>query len=58
MLGRYQSNLGLDHWRAGKKVMQYLQGIKNYKLTYRLSDHLKVVGYSDSEFIGCLDFRK
>ena len=24
MLGRYQSNPGLDHWRAIKKVMRYL----------------------------------
>ncbi len=24
MLGRYQSDLGLDHWRAAKKVMRYL----------------------------------
>ncbi|RVW98226.1 Retrovirus-related Pol polyprotein from transposon TNT 1-94 [Vitis vinifera] len=31
MLGRYQSNPGLDHWRAAKKVMRYLQGTKDYK---------------------------
>ena len=24
VLGRYQSNPGLDHWRAAKKVMRYL----------------------------------
>ena len=24
MLGRYQSNPGLDHWKAAKKVMRYL----------------------------------
>ena len=24
MLARYQSNLGLDHWKAAKKVMRYL----------------------------------
>ena len=24
MLGRYQSNLGLDHWKATKNVMRYL----------------------------------
>ena len=24
MLGRYQSNLGLFHWRAAKKVLRYL----------------------------------
>lgn len=24
MLGRYQSNLGLDHWKTVKKVLRYL----------------------------------
>ena len=58
MLGRYQSNPGLDHWRAAKKVMRYLQGTKNLMLTYRRSDNLEVVGYSDSDFAGCVDSRK
>ncbi|RVW58770.1 Retrovirus-related Pol polyprotein from transposon TNT 1-94 [Vitis vinifera] len=34
MLGRYQSNPGIDHWKAAKKVMRYLQGTKDYKLMY------------------------
>jgi len=58
MLGRYQSNLGLEHWKAAKKVLRYLQGIKNHMLTYRKSDHLEVKGYTDSDFAGCVDTRK
>ena len=27
-------------------------------LTYRKSDHLEVIGYSDSDFAGCVDIRK
>ena len=27
-------------------------------LTYRKSDHLEVIGYSDSDFAGCVDTRK
>lgn len=57
MLGRYQSNLGIKHWKAAKRVMKYLQGTKDFKLTYRHSDHLEVVGYSDSDFAGCMDIR-
>lgn len=26
VLGRYQSNPGLDHWIAAQKVMRYLKG--------------------------------
>ncbi|XP_038970866.1 secreted RxLR effector protein 161-like [Phoenix dactylifera] len=58
MLGRYQSNPGMDHWKAAKKVMRYLQGTKNYMLTYRKSDSLEVIGYSDLDFAGCVDSRK
>jgi hypothetical protein len=58
MLGQYQSNPGMEHWKARKKVMRYLQGTKDYNLTYRHIDHLEVVGYSDSDFAGCVDSRK
>ncbi|KAL0386360.1 UNVERIFIED_CONTAM: Retrovirus-related Pol polyprotein from transposon TNT 1-94 [Sesamum latifolium] len=58
MLGRYQSNPGLDHWRAAKKVMRYLQWTKDYMLMYRRTKNLEVVGYSDSDFVGCVDSRK
>ena len=58
MLGRYQQNPGMDHWRAAKKVMRYLQGTKDYMLTYRHSDHLELVGYTDADFAGCVDSKK
>uniref|UniRef100_A0A6N2LRF5 Integrase catalytic domain-containing protein n=1 Tax=Salix viminalis TaxID=40686 RepID=A0A6N2LRF5_SALVM len=58
MLGRYQSNPGMDHWKAAKKVLRYLQGTKEYKLTYRRSDNIEIVGYSDSDYAGCIDSRK
>ena len=56
--GRYQSNPGLDHWKAAKKVLRYLQGTKEYMLTYRRFDHLELIGYSDSDYAGCVDTRK
>ncbi|XP_050937730.1 secreted RxLR effector protein 161-like [Cucumis melo] len=58
MLGRYQSNPGMNHWKAAKKVLRYLQGTKDYMLTYKRYDHLEVIGYSDSDFAGCVDTRK
>ena len=39
-LGRYLSNPGLNHWKAVKKVMRYLQGTKDYMLTYKRSEEL------------------
>jgi hypothetical protein len=58
VLGRYQINPGVDHWRAAKKVMRYLQGTKNFMLIYKRTDNLEVIGYSDSDYAGCIDTRK
>ncbi|XP_074314460.1 secreted RxLR effector protein 161-like [Silene latifolia] len=58
MLGRYQSNPGMGHWSAAKKVLRYLKGTMNKILTYRHTDQLEVIGYADSDFGGCVDSRK
>ena len=34
MLGRYQSNPSIEHWKAVKKALHYLQGTMDYMLTY------------------------
>ncbi|XP_068639523.1 secreted RxLR effector protein 161-like [Aristolochia californica] len=38
--------------------MRYLQGTKDYMLMYRRKDNLEVIGYSDSDFAGCIDSSK
>jgi hypothetical protein len=58
MMGRYQSNSGLEHWKAAKKVMRYLQGTKEDSLACKHTDYLEVVGYSDLDFARCVDSRK
>ena len=58
MLSRYQSDPGTAHWVGVKKVLRYLSGTRNYMLSYKRSNHLEVVGYSDADFAGCLDTRK
>ena len=58
VLGRYLSNPGMDHWKAAKKVMCYLQRTKGHMLTYRRSDNMEIIGYSDSDFAGRQDSRK
>jgi hypothetical protein len=55
MLGRYQKNPGVSHWNGIKKDLRYIQGIKGFMLMYERSDSLEIVGYSDSDFVGCLD---
>ncbi|WKA10746.1 hypothetical protein VitviT2T_028303 [Vitis vinifera] len=48
----------MDHWEKAKRVMRYLQRTKDHMLTYRRSSHLEIVGYSDSDFVGCLNSRR
>jgi hypothetical protein len=52
LLGRFQSNLGPEHWKLIKKVLRYLQGTKDLMLTYRKIEYLHIVGYSDSDYAG------
>jgi hypothetical protein len=52
LLGRFQSNPGIEHWKLVKKVLRYLQGTKGLMLTYRKTDSLQIVGYSDSDYAG------
>jgi hypothetical protein len=58
MLGRYLSNPDMEHWKSAKRVLRCLKRIRNYMLTYQRSDELEVVGYSDSDFGGCVDSMK
>ncbi|KAA3467229.1 Retrovirus-related Pol polyprotein from transposon TNT 1-94 [Gossypium australe] len=58
MLRRYHSNPSLVHCRVVKKVMRCLKGTKDYMLIYKLTNNLEVVGYSNSNFAGCVDSRK
>ena len=37
VLGTYLSDPGQSHWKMAKKVLRYLQGIKDLMLTYQLS---------------------
>jgi hypothetical protein len=52
LLGRFQSNPGPGHWKLVKKVLRYLQGTKSLMLTYRKTESLRIVGYSDSDYAG------
>ena len=49
LVSRYQSNPEKKHWQAVKRIFRYLQGNKNIKLCFGLSD-LKIAGYIDADF--------
>jgi hypothetical protein len=57
VLGRYQDNPGIEHWKMVKKALRYVQGTKGLILTYKRSDS-EIRGYSDANFAGDKDDRK
>ena len=58
VLGRYLSNHGQSHWKMAKKVLKCIQGTKDLMLTYRHTNTLEVVGFSDSDYAGYVDDKK
>jgi len=57
LVSRYQSNPGKTHWQARKRIFKYLQGTKNIKLCFGISD-LKIAGYTHADFAGDANDRK
>jgi hypothetical protein len=49
MLSRFMGNPGRVHWEAAKKVLRYLKGTKNIKLTYGMHPS-SLVGYTDADW--------
>ena len=41
-----------------ERGLRYLQGTKDLMLTYWRSDTLEVVGFSDSNYVSCMDDKK
>ena len=50
LAGRYQSDPGMDHWRAVKNILKYLKRTKDMFLVYGGDRELIVNGYVDASF--------
>ncbi|GER54135.1 leucine-rich receptor-like protein kinase family protein [Striga asiatica] len=48
--GRFQQNLGVEHWKAVKTILKYLRRFKEYFLVYGGNNELAVTGYADASF--------
>jgi hypothetical protein len=46
------------HWVAEKHVLRYLCGIIDYGLDYQRGDGVRLVGYTNSDWVGCVSDRK
>ena len=58
VVSRFMHNPDRSHWNAVKHVFRYLAGTKDHDILFGPNSTLGVVGYTDSDFAGCVDSRK
>ena len=56
-LSQFNSNPGVEHWNAAKRVLRYIRGTTDYKLTYR-REGTPIRGYVDADWASCTDDRR
>lgn len=52
VLAQHASNPGEEHWSAFKRVLQYLQGTKEFGITYDGLKPSKLLGFVDADYTG------
>ncbi|XP_070672588.1 secreted RxLR effector protein 161-like [Malus domestica] len=57
MLSRYMEEPSQLHFGAGKRVLRYVQGTLDYGIMAETRS-LRLIGYTDSDWAGCLDDMK
>ncbi|XP_068503128.1 secreted RxLR effector protein 161-like [Phaseolus vulgaris] len=55
---RYQANPKESHFKAAKRILKYLKGTTNVGLWHPSYSPIHLIGYSDSDFVGCKLDRK
>jgi hypothetical protein len=55
---RFMHNPGRPHWNAVKHIFRYLVGTEDYGIRFGPNESLGPVGFTDTDYAGCLDTRK
>jgi len=58
LCARYQANPKESHFKAAKSILKYLKGTTNVGLWYLSHSPIHLIGYSNSNFVGCKLDRK
>ena len=46
------------HWTAAKHILRYIRGTMEYGLVYEHMGSVQLVGFTDSDWAGCVEDRK
>jgi hypothetical protein len=58
VVSRFMYNPGRPDWNTVKHIFRYLVGTQDYGMKFGPNKTLGLVGYTDSDYAGCLDTRK
>ena len=58
LLSRFLNSPSQKHYGVGKRVLRYIQGTLSYGIRFRRSSKVKLIGFCDSDWGGCVDDMK
>ena len=58
LISRFMESPKDSHWQAGKRIMRYVSGTKDFGIMYSTSENFKLIGYTNSDNGGSTDDRK
>ena len=53
MCARFQASPRESHLKATKRILRYLKHTQNVRLWYPKGARLELIGYSNSDYVGC-----
>jgi hypothetical protein len=57
LIFRFMETPKSTHWQAGKRILIYIAGTTNFGIRYTSNLNFKLIGYTDSDFVGSIDDR-
>ncbi|KAG8480141.1 hypothetical protein CXB51_024917 [Gossypium anomalum] len=58
LLSRFMHCCDVVHFKAAKRVLRYLKGTLNHGVNFEKAKELKLIGYSNSDWVGSIDNMK
>ena len=49
LISRFMESPKDSHWKAGKRILRYVSGTKNFGIMYSNSENFKLIGYTDTD---------
>jgi hypothetical protein len=57
-ISRFTTVPNIEHWIATKRVLRSVKGTLEFDILYSKNKDLRLCGYRDSNWVGCVDDRK